>query len=61
MIEVRELQPADYKEWQVLARGYREFYNTPTSPQELEDTWSRLMDNREVFASVQFWITSSLV
>ena len=49
MIEVRDLQSADYKEWQVLARGYRDFYNTPTSSKELEDTWARLMDNREVF------------
>lgn len=49
MIQIRALQSTDYTAWEILARGYREFYNTPTSSRELETTWARLMENREVF------------
>jgi GNAT superfamily N-acetyltransferase len=42
-IEVRPLQPADRAEWEALARGYRQFYNTPTSDAEFDTAWRRLL------------------
>jgi GNAT superfamily N-acetyltransferase len=35
--------------WEVLARGYKAFYGTPTSDAEFEAAWQRVTAGREVF------------
>ena len=49
MIEIRPLSPADRARWEVLARGYKTFYQTPLPDEEYEKTWQRLMAARDVF------------
>ena len=41
--EVRPLAPQDRQGWEVLARGYKEFYATPTSEAEFATAWNRLL------------------
>ena len=36
------LTAADRTRWEVLARGYKEFYATPTTSTEFEAAWQRL-------------------
>ena len=38
----------DWQQWKVLANGYKEFYQTPTSDQEFETAWKRLIEGDEV-------------
>lgn len=40
---VRPLRQGDREAWQVLARGYKEFYATPTSEAEYATAWGRLL------------------
>jgi ribosomal protein S18 acetylase RimI-like enzyme len=47
---IASLSPADRAAWEVLARGYKLFYNTPTSDDEYAAAWERLMADREVHA-----------
>jgi GNAT superfamily N-acetyltransferase len=42
-LQVRPLQLRDRQAWEPLARGYKEFYNTPTSDAEFDAAWLRLM------------------
>ena len=50
-LQVRPLQRRDRQAWEPLARGYKEFYNTPTSDAEFDAAWLRLMSSDEkVFA-----------
>jgi GNAT superfamily N-acetyltransferase len=49
MIAVSPLTPADRAAWEPLARGYKAFYNTPTTPAEYDLAWSRLMARDGVF------------
>jgi len=42
-LEVRPLRSEDHEAWQVLARGYKEFYATPTTEAEFAAAWSRLV------------------
>lgn len=46
---IAPLGPADRSAWEVLARGYKDFYQTPTSPQEYEAAWQRLLARDGVF------------
>jgi len=48
-IVVRRLQLSDRNGWEELARGYKEFYETPTSDLEYDQVWSRLMEGQEVY------------
>jgi GNAT superfamily N-acetyltransferase len=41
--------PQDRASWEVLARGYKAFYKTETSPAEYETTWNRLRQQEDVF------------
>ncbi|HEU4458414.1 MAG TPA: GNAT family N-acetyltransferase [Methylibium sp.] len=41
-IGIEPLRPADRSGWQQLARGYRDFYETPTTDAEFEAAWQRL-------------------
>jgi GNAT superfamily N-acetyltransferase len=42
-VEVRVLRPADREDWEVLARGYKAFYATPTTDAEYATAWQRLL------------------
>jgi GNAT superfamily N-acetyltransferase len=46
---VAPLCAADRPHWEALARGYKEFYNTPTSDSEFEAAWNRLLAQDGVF------------
>lgn len=46
---VSPLLPQDRASWEVLARGYKAFYKTETSPAEYEATWNRLLKQDDVF------------
>jgi GNAT superfamily N-acetyltransferase len=48
-LAVCPLLPADRASWEVLARGYKAFYKTETSPAEYETTWNRLLQQEDVF------------
>lgn len=48
MIEVGPLRSGDRAAWELLARGYKEFYQTPTTLAEFDAAWSRVMAGREV-------------
>ena len=49
MIEISPLRPEDRDRWEVLARGYKEFYRTAVSDEEYERTWQRLLLAEDVF------------
>jgi GNAT superfamily N-acetyltransferase len=42
-VNIIELRPAHREAWEVLARGYKEFYATPTSDAEYSTAWKRLL------------------
>jgi len=42
-LEIRPLEPGDRREWEVLARAYKAFYETVLPDADYERTWSRLM------------------
>lgn len=50
MIEIGPPRDEDRAGWEVLARGYKEFYGTPTSDAEFDLAWRRLRAEDEVFA-----------
>ncbi len=47
---ITPLQPGDRAAWELLARGYKHFYNTPITDVELEIAWTRLLVQDGVFA-----------
>ena len=51
MIEISPLRPEDRVRWEVLARGYKEFYQTEVSDEGYEQTWQRLLRAEDVFGS----------
>ena len=46
---ISPLLPEDRAGWEVLARGYKSFYKTETSPAEYETAWNRLLQREDVF------------
>ena len=42
-VRIAPLQAADRAAWELLARGYKAFYNTPTSDAEYDTAWNRLL------------------
>ena len=48
-IQVSPLIADDRSEWELLARGYKEFYQTPTLDSEYERAWNRLLNQDGVF------------
>jgi GNAT superfamily N-acetyltransferase len=42
-VQIQELKADDRAAWEVLARGYKDFYNTPTTDAEYDVAWSRLL------------------
>ena len=49
MIEIGPLRPGDRAAWEKLARGYKAFYQTPTSDAEYAATWGRLIGQDGIF------------
>lgn len=49
MITVTPLGEADRARWDILARGYKTFYQTVLSDAQYEETWQRLLAGRDVF------------
>jgi GNAT superfamily N-acetyltransferase len=49
-IEIREFTASDRAAWEVLARGYKEFYQTPTTDAEYETAWRRILAGSEIHA-----------
>jgi GNAT superfamily N-acetyltransferase len=48
MIEIEPLRPGDRAAWEVLARGYKEFYQDPVPGEAYEATWQRLAAGTEL-------------
>ena len=46
---IAALRPEDRPAWEVLARGYKAFYATPTTDAEFETAWNRLLVQDGVF------------
>ena len=42
-VQIALLRPADRSGWEPLARGYKEFYKTPTTDAEFDTAWERLI------------------
>jgi len=49
MIEVGPLRPEDRAAWEVLARGYKAFYQDPMLDEAYEATWRRLAAGTELY------------
>lgn len=49
MITVAPLQAANRARWDILARGYKTFYQTVLSDAQYEATWQRLLAGRDIF------------
>jgi GNAT superfamily N-acetyltransferase len=43
-INISQLTTEDHPAWERLARGYREFYKTPTTDAEYDTAWQRLLN-----------------
>jgi GNAT superfamily N-acetyltransferase len=43
LVKTIALRPQDREAWEVLARGYKEFYATPTTDAEYARAWERLL------------------
>jgi len=50
VITIGVLGEDDRAAWEVLARGYKEFYGTPTTDEQYETTWRQLMAGTEFHA-----------
>jgi len=49
MIEVSPLREDDQAAWEVLARAYKDFYETTVPDAGYDRTWRRLMEGSELF------------
>ena len=49
MIAIAPLQPADRADWEVLARGYKAFYETEHPDARYEETWRSLLAAERVY------------
>jgi GNAT superfamily N-acetyltransferase len=47
-LEIAPLEPRDYRDWEVLARAYKDFYGTALADAEYQVTWGRLMSGVEI-------------
>jgi len=48
-MHIAALHTEDRALWEVLARGYKEFYKTATSDEEFNAAWNRLMQQDGIF------------
>jgi len=49
MITVMPLQAADRARWDILARGYKTFYETVLTDAQYDETWQRILGSAEVY------------
>jgi GNAT superfamily N-acetyltransferase len=49
-VRIGPLATADRAVWEALARGYKAFYQTPTTDAEYDTAWSRLLAEDGVYA-----------
>lgn len=49
MLEILPLRPTDRPRWDILARGYKTFYETELPDIEYDRAWVRLMQADDVF------------
>ncbi|MEJ3743453.1 GNAT family N-acetyltransferase [Actinomycetes bacterium KLBMP 9797] len=61
MINIGPLRPEDRPDWEVLARGYKAFYETSVPDEGYQETWRRLRDNSEDVHGVGAWLDGRLV
>jgi GNAT superfamily N-acetyltransferase len=59
-MEIQELREQDRLAWEPLARGYKDFYRTPTRVEEYDAAWQRLMEARGVYG-LGAWVDERLV
>jgi GNAT superfamily N-acetyltransferase len=48
-LRIALLEPADRAAWEPLARGYKAFYKTEVTPEEVDAAWARVLRRRDVF------------
>jgi GNAT superfamily N-acetyltransferase len=60
VIEVRALEPEDRVGWEVLARGYKDFYETVVPAEGYEQTWRRLLSGADLHG-IGAWLDGRLV
>jgi GNAT superfamily N-acetyltransferase len=49
VMEISPLREEDRARWEVLARGYKAFYETEVTDEGYEETWRRLLRAEEVY------------
>lgn len=57
---VRPLRPEDRTAWEVLARGYKDFYRTDVPAEGYTETWRRLLNGADLHG-VGAWLDGALV
>lgn len=57
---IRALTPADRAAWEVLARGYKDFYETEVPDAGYDETWRRLLAGTQVHG-LGAWLDGRLV
>jgi GNAT superfamily N-acetyltransferase len=60
MIEIGCLRGEDRAGWDVLARGYKDFYRTVVPDQGYEETWQRLLTGTDLHG-IGAWLDGQLV
>lgn len=60
MIEIAPLRAGDRARWEVLARGYKDFYRTPVSDAGYEEMWQRLLAGEGLYG-IGAWVDGELV
>jgi GNAT superfamily N-acetyltransferase len=60
MIEITKLQKSDRADWEKLARGYNDFYETVLPDSDYDRAWSRLLADREIHG-LAAWLDGRLV
>ncbi|HTA66113.1 MAG TPA: GNAT family N-acetyltransferase [Xanthomonadaceae bacterium] len=48
MIDIAPLRPQDRERWDVLARGYKTFYETAVADAEYDRVWQRLLAGEDI-------------
>ncbi|MEV6211398.1 GNAT family N-acetyltransferase [Kitasatospora sp. NPDC051914] len=60
MIDIGVLREEDRRTWEVLARGYKDFYRTPVPDEGYEETWQQLRLGT-AFHGIGAWSDGTLV
>lgn len=60
MIDIGPLRPETRAAWEVLARGYKAFYETDVPDAGYEQTWQRLLSAEDVHG-IGAWLDGELV